>query len=70
MSEDARGVFSIFRKPQKGQHLMEALKTISAIFVPLGFLGGIVQGSILLGIMSAIFWGAIFFWAWKRTNKT
>jgi len=49
---------------------MEALKTISAIFVPLGFLGGIVQGSILLGIMSAIFWGAIFFWAWNKTNNT
>jgi hypothetical protein len=48
---------------------MGALKSISAIFVPLGFLGGIAQGSILLGIGSAIFWGAIFFWAWSKTNK-
>ena len=47
---------------------MENLKTISAIFVPLGFLGGIVQGSLLLGIGSAIVWGAIFYWAWSKTN--
>jgi len=34
--------------------------TVAALFVPLGFLGGIFQGNIFLAIGSAIFWGIIF----------
>jgi len=34
--------------------------TAAAVFVPLGFLGGIFQGNIGLGIGSAIFWGIVF----------
>ena len=34
--------------------------TVAAIFVPLGFLGGIFQGNIFIAIGSALFWGVIF----------
>ena len=34
--------------------------TIAAVFVPLGFLGGIFQGSISLAIGSAVTWAIIF----------
>ena len=33
---------------------------VAAIFVPLGFIGGITQGSIAIAIGSAIFWAIIF----------
>ena len=34
--------------------------TIAAWFVPLGFIGGISQGSVLTGIASAVFWAVVF----------
>ena len=34
--------------------------TVAAIFVPLGFLGGIVQGSFGIAVGSAITWAIIF----------
>ena len=34
--------------------------TIAALFVPLGFIGGITQGSIGVAIGSAIFWAVVF----------
>jgi hypothetical protein len=34
--------------------------TVAAIFVPLGFLGGIAQGSFGIAIGSAITWAIIF----------
>lgn len=36
------------------------LKLIAAAFIPLGFLGGLSQGSIGTAIGSAIFWSAVF----------
>jgi ABC-type transporter Mla maintaining outer membrane lipid asymmetry permease subunit MlaE len=40
--------------------LKDKFATVAAVFIPLGFLGGLLQGSILLGIGSAIFWAIIF----------
>jgi hypothetical protein len=40
--------------------LRDKFATVAAVFIPLGFLGGLFQGSILLGIGSAIFWAIIF----------
>jgi hypothetical protein len=34
--------------------------TMAAVFVPLGFIGGLVQGSIGLAIGSAVTWAIIF----------
>ncbi|CAB4739349.1 MAG: hypothetical protein F2703_00895 [Actinobacteria bacterium] len=34
--------------------------TVAAVFIPLGFLGGIFQGSIGLAVGSAITWAVIF----------
>jgi len=34
--------------------------TVAAVFIPLGFLGGILQGSIGLAVGSAITWAVIF----------
>jgi hypothetical protein len=34
--------------------------TVAAIFVPLGFLGGIAQGSFGIAVGSAITWAIIF----------
>ena len=34
--------------------------TVAAAFVPLGFIGGLSQGGIWLGIASAIFWAIVF----------
>ena len=34
--------------------------TVAAVFIPLGFLGGIFQGSIGLAIGSAVIWTVIF----------
>jgi hypothetical protein len=36
------------------------IATVAAIFVPLGFLGGILQGSISVAIGSAVTWAIIF----------
>lgn len=36
------------------------LATVAAVFVPLGFIGGLTQGSIGLAIGSAITWAIIF----------
>jgi hypothetical protein len=34
--------------------------TVAAIFVPLGFIGGLIQGSIGIAIGSAVFWAIVF----------
>jgi len=34
---------------------------VAAAFIPLGFLGGILQGSIGVAIGSAIFWAVVYF---------
>ena len=34
--------------------------TVAAVFVPLGFIGGLTQGSIAVAIGSAIFWAVVF----------
>jgi hypothetical protein len=36
------------------------LSTIAAVFIPLGFIGGLLQGSFWTAIGSAIFWAIIF----------
>ena len=40
--------------------MRDKFATVSAVFVPLGFIGGISQGSIWIGIASAIFWAVVF----------
>lgn len=40
--------------------MRDKFATVAAIFVPLGFLGGILQGSIGVAIGSAIIWATIF----------
>ena len=40
--------------------MRDKFATVAAIFVPLGFIGGITQGSIAIAIGSAIFWAIIF----------
>jgi hypothetical protein len=34
--------------------------TVAAVFIPLGFIGGLTQGSIGIAIGSAIFWAVVF----------
>ena len=34
--------------------------TVAAVFVPLGFIGGLTQGSIGVAIGSAVFWAVVF----------
>jgi len=34
--------------------------TVAAVFIPLGFIGGLTQGSIGIAIGSAITWAVIF----------
>jgi len=40
--------------------MRDKFATVAAVFVPLGFLGGIFQGSIGIAFGSAIFWGIVF----------
>ncbi len=40
--------------------MRDKFATVAAVFVPLGFIGGIVKGSIGVAIGSAIFWGIVF----------
>lgn len=40
--------------------MRDKFATVAAVFVPLGFLGGLSQGSIGLAIGSAITWAIIF----------
>lgn len=40
--------------------MRDKFATVSAVFVPLGFIGGMSQGSIWLGVASAIFWAVVF----------
>ncbi|NQW58550.1 MAG: hypothetical protein HQ456_07565 [Polynucleobacter sp.] len=40
--------------------MRDKFATVAAVFVPLGFLGGLLQGSIGLAIGSAITWAIIF----------
>ena len=41
--------------------MQSKLAMVAAAFIPLGFLGGILQGSIGIAIGSAIFWAVVFF---------
>ena len=34
--------------------------TVAAVFIPLGFIGGLTQGSIGIAMGSAIFWTVVF----------
>ncbi len=36
------------------------LATVAAIFVPLGFFGGLTTWGIGIGLGSAVFWGIVF----------
>ena len=47
---------------------MDALKTISLAFIPLGFLGGIVQGNFAVAILSPIFWAMVYVWASRKSK--
>jgi hypothetical protein len=40
--------------------MRDKFATVAAVFVPLGFLAGIFQGSIGLAVGSAITWAVIF----------
>jgi hypothetical protein len=40
--------------------MRDKFATVAAVFVPLGFIGGIAQGSIGVAVGSAIFWGIVF----------
>jgi len=40
--------------------MRDKFATVSAVFVPLAFIGGISQGGIWLGIASAMFWAIVF----------
>lgn len=40
--------------------MRDKFATVSAVFVPLGFIGGLSQGGIWLGIAAAIFWAVVF----------
>lgn len=40
--------------------MQNKISMMSAIFIPLGFIGGLTQGSLLIAIGSAIFWAIIF----------
>ena len=41
--------------------MQSKLAMVAAVFIPLGFLGGVLQGSIGIAIGSAIFWAVVFF---------
>jgi len=36
------------------------MKSIAAIFVPLGFIGGLTMGSIWIALGSALFWAVVY----------
>lgn len=40
--------------------MRDKFATVAAVFVPLGFIGGLMQGSIGIAIGSAIFWAVVF----------
>ena len=40
--------------------MRDKLANLTAVFVPLGFIGGYSQGGIGLGIAAAVFWGIVF----------
>jgi hypothetical protein len=40
--------------------MRDKLANIAAVFVPLGFIGGLTSGGIVAGILSAAFWGVVF----------
>ena len=44
----------------RGLDMRNKFATVAAVFVPLGFLGGIVQGSFGIAVGSAIAWAIIF----------
>lgn len=52
--------FSDSLKLLEGEIMRNKFSTVAAVFVPLSFIGGISQGSIGLGIGSAMFWAVIF----------
>lgn len=40
--------------------MRDKFATVAAVFVPLGFIGGLTQGSFGIAIGSAIFWAVVF----------
>lgn len=40
--------------------MRDKFATVAAVFVPLGFIGGLMQGSVGLAITSAFVWFVIF----------
>ena len=40
--------------------MRDKFATVAAVFVPLGFIGGLSEGSLGIAIGSAIFWGIVF----------
>jgi hypothetical protein len=40
--------------------MRDKFATVAAVFVPLGFIGGLSQGSIGIAIGSAVFWLVVF----------
>ena len=40
--------------------MRDKFATVSAVFVPLAFIGGFSQGGIWLGLGSATFWAIVF----------
>ena len=40
--------------------MRDKFATVAAVFIPLGFIGGLTQGSIGIAVGSAIFWGIVF----------
>ncbi len=43
-----------------GSIMRNKFATVAAVFVPLGFIGGLTQGSIGVAIGSAVFWAVVF----------
>jgi hypothetical protein len=36
------------------------MKSVAAIFIPLGFIGGLTMGSIWIAFGSAVFWAIVY----------
>lgn len=40
--------------------MRDKFATLAAVFVPLGFIGGLMEGNIGVAIASAVFWFVVF----------
>ena len=40
--------------------MRDKFATMAAVFIPLGFIGGLIEGSIAIALASATFWAVIF----------